>query len=157
MFTEEVECPRPFTYYSGTEEVMHVVVVDSHEAMREGLRQMLNGDENIRVIGEAKDCKEALNQVQSLCPEIIVVDVATAVRSLDGIKIINQLKQLSQHAGVIVLSDENDALIPAIENGASGFLTRDITRNELIAAVRITYTWRSVLFGEGNHFVLVRL
>jgi DNA-binding NarL/FixJ family response regulator len=160
MFTEPTEpneLSKLYSHPAGTGDVIHVVVVDSREAMREGLRQMLSSDDNIRVIGEARDEKEALVQVQKLCPEIVILDIATAMRGTYGISLISQLKQATQHMGIILLSDGADSLVPAIENGASGFLTRDISRNELITAVRLAHLWRLILFQDEKHFTLVRL
>jgi len=138
-------------------DVIHVVLVDSREAMRQGLLQLLNSDDSIRVIGEARDEKEALAQVEKLCPDIVILDLSTAIRGVHGINIIGQMKQSMQRLGVVVLSDGNDALVSAIENGAAGFLSRDFSRHELIVAVRIAYVWHSTMSQDYSHFSLVKL
>ncbi len=153
--TKLSEVSRIYSYTAGLEDVIRVVVVDSREAMREGIRQMLSGDETIKVIGEARNEREALNQIQKLYPDIVILDAE--IRGADGIKVINQISRSLHHVGIIVLNDERNFLVPAIENGASAFLARDIGRNELISAIRIIYLWRSILFQDEDHFTLVKL
>ena len=149
------ESPRIYSYTSAVSDVIRVVVVDSREAMREGLRQMLNGDESIKVIGEAPSVKEALTQVHKLYPDIVIFDVDSG--GTDGSKAINQMKRSLHNIGIIVLNDEQNFLVPAIESGAAAFLPRHISRNELISAIRIVYLWRSILFQDEDHFALVKL
>ena len=149
------ELSRVYSYTAGVEDVIRVVVVDSREAMREGLRQMLSGDDSIKVIGEAGNGKEALSQIQKLYPDIVILDAG--IGGTDGVKYINQISQPLHNLGIIVLSDDRNFLVPAIENGALAFLSRDIGRNELISAIRIIYLWRSILFQDEEHFTLVKL
>ena len=149
------ESPRVYSYSSAVSDVIRVIVVDSREAMREGIRQMLNGDESIKVIGEARNGKEALNQIQKLYPDVVILDVET--RGADGVKAIDQIKNHVHNIGIIVLNDDQGFLVPAIQSGASAFLPRDISRNEIISAIRIIYLWRSILFQDEDHFALVKL
>jgi DNA-binding NarL/FixJ family response regulator len=149
------ELPRIFSYTADAGDVIRVVVVDSREAMREGLRQMLNGDESIKVIGEARNGKEALSQIHKLYPDIVILDVD--MKGGDGIKMITEIKKSLHNLGIIVLNDDQSYLVPAIESGASAFLTRNIGRIELTSAIRIVYLWRSILFQDDDHFTLVKL
>jgi DNA-binding NarL/FixJ family response regulator len=137
------------------EDVIRVLVADSSEAMREGIRQMLGGDESIKVVGEARDGKEALDMVARLTPDIVILD--GSLRGTDCTQIISYIKECAAHVGVIVLNDEQNFLVPAIENGASGFLSGDVGRTDLIGAIRIVHLWRMVLFQQGSRFTLVKL
>lgn len=137
------------------EESIDVVIGDTREAMREGLRQMLNSDENINVVGEARNGKELLSQIKTLSPDIVILD--GKMKGVDDAQIINSIKSITKDIDVIVLNDERSLLIPSIENGVAGFITRDISRNELVTAIRIIYLWRLVLFKSGTHFTLVKL
>ena len=136
--TKLSEVSRGYSDTAGLEGVIRVVVVvDSREAMREGIRQMLSGDETIKVTGEVRNGKEALNQIQKLYPDIVILDAE--IPGADGIKIINQISRSLPHVGIIVLNDERNFLVPAIKNGATTFLARDTGRNELISAIRLIY------------------
>lgn len=137
------------------DDVIRVLIADSSEAMREGIRQMLSGDESIKVIGEARDGKEVLDLAVKLSPDIVILD--GRLRGTDSTKVISCLKECAPQVGVIVLNDEQNFLVPAIENGASGFLTGDVGRNDLIGAIRIVHLWRMILFQQGSNFTLVKL
>jgi DNA-binding NarL/FixJ family response regulator len=140
---------------ANSEDVIRIIVGDSREAMREGLRQMLAEDENIKVIGEARNGKEVLNQIKDLNPDIVILD--GRMRGVDCIQIINDIKEISQNIDIIVLNDDSNYVVSAIETGVAGFLSRDISRNELITVIRIIHLWRLVLFRSGTHFTLVKL
>ena len=137
-------------------DVIRVLLVDSREAMREGLRQMLMGSDYIKVVGEASNSIEAIAQAQKLSPGIIIMDSGT--RDLDGIKLTRSISQSNKEIKVIMLSENPKSLASAIEAGAVGFLTRHINRSQLIAAIRIIKLWHMVLFSDSDeHFALVKL
>jgi len=137
-------------------EAIGVMLVDDHEAMREGLRQMLGGDESIRIIGEARNGQEALNRAKTLFPDVVLMNVM--MPGMDGIMVTRYLKESRLPMSVIMLSDNHRYLAPAIKAGAVGFLTRTISRNELLAAIRIINLWRASLFhSKWSRFALVKL
>ncbi|MBM4444909.1 MAG: response regulator transcription factor [Chloroflexi bacterium] len=137
-------------------EVIRVLLVDDHEAMREGLRLMLSGDESIRVIGVARDEQKALDRVTKLQPDIVLLDLTAP--NTDVAEVTRSIREAQPHAGMVILSDNPRHLAPAIKAGAVGFLTRSIGREELVAAIRLVYLWRLVLFnGDRGHCALVRL
>jgi len=138
------------------DEIVRVLLVDEREAMRAGLRQMLSGDDNIVVVGEARDGEEALTRVKELSPDMILMDAR--IRPMNSIDVIRHLKEARLPVSIIILSDSRRYLAPAIKAGAVGFLTRTITRGELIAAIRIIHLWRVGLFhSKWSHFALVKL
>jgi DNA-binding NarL/FixJ family response regulator len=137
------------------EDAIRVLVVDSSEAMREGIRHMLTGDESIKVVAEARNGKEAIDLVVKTAPDIVILN--GSLRGADSARVISQVKDSSPLVGIIVLNDQQNFLIPAIENGASGFLTGDVARSDLIGAIRIVHLWRMVLFQQGSNFTLVKL
>jgi DNA-binding NarL/FixJ family response regulator len=147
VFTESTD--------SLVEDAIRVLVVDSSEAMREGIRHMLAGDESIKVVAEARNGKEALELVEKITPDIVILD--GSLRGTDSTKVISYIKECSPLVGIIVLNDQQSFLVPAIENGASGFLSGDVGRNDLIGAIRIVHLWRMVLFQQGSNFTLVKL
>jgi DNA-binding NarL/FixJ family response regulator len=154
MFIKSAVMNEEFVNFDA-EESIDVIIGDTREAMREGLRQMLNSDENINVVGEARNGKELLSQIKTLSPDIVILD--GKMKGVDDAQIINSIKAVTKDIDVIVLNDERSLLIPSIENGVAGFLTRDISRNELVTAIRIIHLWRLVLFKSGAHFTLVKL
>lgn len=138
-----------------TEEIIRIAIGDSREAIRAGLRQMLSEFENISIVGEARNGREVLEIINTISPDIFILD--GKMKGIDSTQIINEIKKISKSTEVIILNDERSLLIPAIESGVTGFVSRDINRNDLITLVRVIYLWRQVLFKEGTHFTLVRL
>ena len=137
-------------------EIIRVLLVDDHEAMREGLRLMLSGDESIRVVGVARDEQKALERVEKLTPDIVLLDLTHPDR--DVIQVTGSIREGRPHTGIIILNDNPKYLAPAVKAGAVGFLTRNIGRDELVAAIRLVYLWKLVLFdGDRGHCALVRL
>ncbi len=120
---------------------IRILLVDDHQVVREGLRHMLKLEEDIEVVGEAGDAKEALAQAETLLPEVILMDIK--MPGVDGIELTRQLKEKLPCCNVIMLTLYEEYLSQAIEAGATGYLLKDIKRDELIKAIRAAHQGRS--------------
>jgi DNA-binding NarL/FixJ family response regulator len=116
--------------------VIKVVVTDDQDLVREGLRMMLEAEADIEVVGEAGDGKEALDVARRLDPDVLLMDVR--MPELDGIEATARLVAGGGRARVLVLTtfDLDEYVYRAMKAGASGFLLKDATREQLAAAVR---------------------
>jgi len=124
-------------------EAIRILLVDDHRVVREGLRRMLELEEDLKVVGEAADAQEALTQVESLSPEVILMDIK--MPGGDGIELTRQLKKKYPSCSIIMLTLYDEYLTQAIEAGAVGYLQKDIEREELIRAIRAIREGRSPL------------
>ena len=122
---------------------IRILLVDDHQVVREGLRHMLELEADMEVVGEAGDAKEALTQVESLSPEIILMDIK--MPGIDGIELTRQLKEKLPSCNIIMLTLYDEYLAQAIEAGAVGYLLKDVKREELTRAIRAAYHGRSPL------------
>ena len=122
---------------------IRILVVDDHQVVREGLRHMLELETDMEVVGEAGDAKEALTQVESLSPEVILMDIK--MPGIDGVELTRQLKEKQPSCNIIMLTLYDEYLTEAIEAGAVGYLLKDIKREELIRAIRAVHEGRSLL------------
>jgi len=122
---------------------IRILLVDDHQVVREGLRHMLELEADMEVVGEASDAKETLTRVESLSPEIILMDIK--MPGVDGIELTRQLKEEQPACNVIMLTLYDEYLAQAIEAGAVGYLLKDIKREELIRAIRAVHQGRSPL------------
>ena len=113
---------------------IQILLVDDHQVVREGLRHMLELEEDMEVVGEAADAEEALTQVESLFPEVILMDIK--MPGMDGVELTRQLKEKQLPCNVIMLTLYEEYLAQAIEAGAAGYLLKDIARAELAQAIR---------------------
>ncbi|MBA7582247.1 Transcriptional regulatory protein DegU [subsurface metagenome] len=124
-------------------DTIRILLVDDHQVVREGLRHMLELEADMEVVGEASNAKETLTQVESLSPEIILMDIK--MPGVDGIELTRQLKEKLPSSNVIMLTLYDEYLAEAIEAGAAGYLLKDIKREELIKAIRAVHQGRSPL------------
>ncbi len=136
-------------------DAIRVLVVDDHQVVREGLRHMLELEEDMEVVGEAADAKEALTQVELLSPEVILMDIK--MPGMDGIELTRQLKQKQPACNVIMLTLYDEYLTQALEAGAAGYLLKDIKREELIRAIRAVHQGRAPLNLSLNQAQLAEL
>ena len=124
-------------------DTIRIFLVDDHQVVREGLRRMLELEEDIEVVGEAADATEALAQVELLSPEVILMDIK--MPGMDGIELTRQVMQKCPSCNVIMLTMYDEYLTQAIEAGAAGYLLKDIKRDELLKAIRAIREGRSPL------------
>ncbi|MFC2034305.1 response regulator [Chloroflexota bacterium] len=122
---------------------IRILLVDDQEVVREGLRRMLEFESDVKVVGEASDAKEALTQVETLSPELILMDIK--MPGTDGVELTRQVKRKSPDCNIIMLTLYDEYLTQAIEAGAAGYLLKDIRRDELIRAIRSVHEGRSPL------------
>jgi DNA-binding NarL/FixJ family response regulator len=122
-----------------------VLIADDQELVREGLRMMLDAEVDISVVGEASDGNEALVGVREHDPDVLVMDIR--MPTLDGIEATTRLTQSRSRTRILILTtfDLDEYVYRAMKAGASGFLLKDVTREQLAAAVRTVAAGESLL------------
>jgi len=125
------------------EKDIRILVVDAHVVVREGLKHMLAREEDTEVVGESANGQEALSQVETLCPNIVLTNIKMPV--MDGIELTRQLKEQYASCNVIVLTVDDEYLAPAMEAGARGYLLKDIKAEELTQAIRQVHLGQVVI------------
>jgi DNA-binding NarL/FixJ family response regulator len=122
-----------------------LLIVDDHPVVRDGLRGMFAGDERFRVLGEAADGNEALAVARAVQPDVVLMDLR--MPGMDGVTAIRALRDQGIPARVLVLTtyDTDSDVLPAIKAGATGYLLKDVPREELFRAVSAAYRGESVL------------
>ncbi|MBI2865901.1 MAG: response regulator, partial [Chloroflexi bacterium] len=113
---------------------IRLLLVDDHEVVRQGLRFMLDMEEDMEVVGGASSAIEALKLAAALRPDIVLVDIK--VPPSNGLKLTRQLKEWGLAREVIILSLHEEYLAQAIEAGAGGYLLKGGKREELANAIR---------------------
>ena len=115
---------------------MKVFLLDDHEIVRRGLRELLEADSGFEVVGESGLAQEAARRIPALRPDVVVFDVRLPDGS--GIEACRQVRSVDPSiAGLILTSfDDEQALATAVLAGASGFLLKDIKGNGLVDAIR---------------------
>ena len=115
---------------------MRVIIVDDHALFRRGLEMVLENEPDIEVVGEAHDGQQAVDRTTELMPDVVLMDVRMPRRS--GIEATQRIKELMPHVKIVVLtnSDEEADLYEAIKAGASGYLLKEISSEEVADAIR---------------------
>ena len=113
-----------------------VLLVDDHAMVRRGLREFLALFEDIEVVGEAADGREALTATESLRPDVVVMDLN--LPRLDGVEATRELRKARPEVEVVALTGtvEEERVMAAIEAGAAGFLLKDADPDDVAAAIR---------------------
>lgn len=122
-----------------------VVIVDDHPVVRDGLRGMFSGDPRFTVLGEAGDGAEALVVVDAVRPDVVLMDLR--MPTMDGVRAIRELRRRHAPVRILVLTtyDTDSDVLPAIEAGATGYLLKDVPREELFRAVVAAHRGEAVL------------
>ena len=126
--------------------MINVVIADDQELIRAGFRLMLDAQPDMTVVGEARDGAEAVARTRELGPDVVLMDVR--MPELDGIEATRQLTaDATVTARVLVLTtfDGDRHVYDAVRAGASGFLLKDVSPNQLVEAVRTVAAGAAVL------------
>jgi DNA-binding NarL/FixJ family response regulator len=123
-----------------------VLIVDDHAIMRDGIRALLSVNEDIEVIGEAAEGREAIKKVQELSPDVVVMDIA--MPGLDGMEATRQITKGNKKVKILVLTqhDNKEYILSAIKAGATGFVPKRALGSELVSAIRDVNRGDSVLY-----------
>jgi DNA-binding NarL/FixJ family response regulator len=117
--------------------VIRVLIADDQALMRGGFRMILDAQDEIEVVGEAIDGRDAVEQYRRAAPDVVVMDVR--MPAMDGIEATRRLTAADPPARVLILTtfDLDEYVYEALRAGASGFLLKDRPPEELVAAVRV--------------------
>ena len=124
---------------------IRVLLVDDQPLLRMGFRLILDGEDDLSIVGEASDGAEAVRQVRDLAPDVVLMDVRMPV--LDGIGATQAIAASGARAKVIILTtfDLDEYAFAGLRAGASAFLLKDVAPAELVSAVRVVASGDAVV------------
>ncbi|WP_354350801.1 response regulator transcription factor [Pseudarthrobacter sp. PvP090] len=124
---------------------IRILLVDDQPLLRMGFRLILEGEDDLGIVGEASDGAEAIRQVRELAPDVVLMDVRMPV--LDGIAATRAISASGAHAKIIILTtfDLDEYAFAGLQAGASAFLLKDVAPVELISAVRVVASGDAVV------------
>jgi len=117
--------------------IIRILIVDDHPVVCSGLTSMLSAQIGIEVIGSASSGEEALKIVQRDRPDIMLLDLR--MPGMDGIGVLNELRKMEYSPRVVVLTsfEKEEDIYRAIRAGAQGYLLKDTTESEMVAAISV--------------------
>jgi DNA-binding NarL/FixJ family response regulator len=120
----------------GDERTIRVFLLDDHEVVRRGVRELLESEDDLSVVGEAGTAAEAIARVPPTRPDVALLDVR--LPDGDGITVCREIRSAHPEIACLMLTSfsDDEALLQAIVAGASGYLLKQIRGNDIVAAVR---------------------
>lgn len=127
---------------------IRILLADDHRMVRQGFRLILDAQEDMEVIGEAGNGREAVDMARSLKPEVVVMDVT--MPELNGIEATRRIREAEPLVRVLALSVHRDAVYvrEIVRAGAEGYILKESADSELIAAIRAVASGNSYLSPE---------
>ena len=124
---------------------IRVLIVDDHTLVRDGIRALLALVADVKVVGEAANGKEALEKVKKLAPDVVLMDLAMPIMS--GLESTRRIRKRFPGAKVLALTqyEDREYIVPTIEAGARGFVSKTAAFAELASAIQAVYQGGSLL------------
>lgn len=126
---------------------IRIVIADDHALLRQGIKNVLSLEPDLEVVGEAADGDEAISKVESLAPDILLLDVN--MPRMTGMEVTKRLKKTAKSpVKVIILTihDDDSYVIEVIKSGAIGYLLKDIEPGMLVKAIRMVHEGHSFIY-----------
>jgi two-component system, NarL family, response regulator NreC len=129
----------------GVSKMTKIILVEDHEVVREGVRTLLEAEDEFTVIGEADSGLGVADLVKSLKPDVLIVDLM--IPGLNGLEVARQVSKQAPQVRIIILSMHADEsyVLQALSNGAVGYVLKDASATELMKAIRETMDGRHYL------------
>ncbi len=128
--------------------VSKLILVDDHPMLRKGVRQLVELEDDMQVIGEAGNGKDAIELVQQLDADLILLDLS--MKGMDGIETLRAMREAGVDSRIVVftVSDESNDMVAAFKAGADGYLLKDMDPEELVSRIRDACVGKMVLSQE---------
>lgn len=139
---------------------VRIFLLDDHELVRRGIRDLLWNQEDLTVVGEASSAAEALERIPQTRPDVAVLDVRLAdADGVTGVEVCRDIRSSHPEVACIMLTSfaDDEALFASIMAGASGYVLKQISGNELTSAIRRVAAGKSLLDPAVTARVLERL
>ncbi|WP_031103737.1 response regulator [Streptomyces sp. NRRL S-146] len=141
----------------GPDDPIRVFLLDDHEVVRRGVKDLLDDEPDITVVGEAATAEQALVRVPALRPQVAVLDVR--LPDGDGVSVCRELRSRMPELTCLMLTsfDDEEALLDSIMAGASGYVLKQIQGSDLVSAVRTVARGQSLLDPSATTRLMARL
>lgn len=125
--------------------MIKVLLVDDQQILAEGIKSVLETSHEVEVVGIASDGLRAVEECQKQSPDVVLMDIR--MPNMNGVVATKRIKEIDENIRIIILTtfDDSDYILSAINNGASGYLLKDIGSTALIDAIKNAYAGDTIL------------
>ena len=137
--------------------IITILIADDHPTYREGLRQLLSAETDFECIGVACDGAEAIEMAKQFQPDVALIDII--MPELNGIKATAHIKASCPNTAVLVLSafDQTAYILPVVQAGASGYLLKNSSLDDIANAIRLVHSGDTVLDSAAVDVVMANI
>lgn len=134
-----------------------IVLVDDHAIVRDGIKYLLENEENLVVIGEGSNGLEAITLVEEMQPDLLIIDVRMPeMNGIEALKIINK-KPTKTKSIVLSMHDSEEYILESIEVKAMGYLLKDASKAEILKAIYTVYNGEKYFSGDISNVIVNNL
>jgi two-component system invasion response regulator UvrY len=137
--------------------MIKVLLADDHSIVRAGLRRLVEESQDMEVVAEAADGRNAIQQIHKTRPDVAVIDIS--MPDMDGLEVISQLRSIYPKLPIIILTmyEEEQYVVRAFETGAMGYLTKRSAPEQLVKAIRKVHSGYRFLTDEAAELLALRV
>jgi len=135
---------------------IQIMLVDDHELVRNGIKSLLEDEDELTVLGEASNGEEAIELIKNIVPDVLIVDIK--MPSMTGIELVQRLTTLNLKTRFLMLSmhDSEEYVLQSIDAGAHGYLLKDANREEFLKAIKTVYEKDLYFSGDVSRYLVNR-
>jgi DNA-binding NarL/FixJ family response regulator len=124
---------------------IRILIADDHSMVREGLKQLIELEDDIEVIAQAGNGQEAIDKIQEFNPDVVLLDINMPI--MNGLEVLEKLNEMNLEVNVLILTIHNEIeyLYRAVEIGVNGYVLKDSESDVLIKAIRSIYNGESYI------------
>ncbi|MGV8120703.1 MAG: response regulator [Candidatus Xenobiia bacterium LiM19] len=130
---------------TGDSDKIKILIVDDHTLVREGFAKMLELEPQFEVLGQSSSARDAIEKTRNLKPDIVLMDIK--LPGINGIEATRMIKSEFPDVEVIILSmyDEEEYVMESVKAGATGYVLKDISADELFSAIKVVHSGGSLI------------
>ncbi len=134
-----------------------ILLADDHDVVRRGMKMLLEDEEGIQVIGEASDGLDAIEKVKTLMPKVVILDLT--MPKMNGIEAAKVISEEYPEVKILIFSmhHNKEYIVKSVENGASGYLLKDTSKEELLRAIKAVSEGRKYFPPEISEIIIDEL